>query len=241
MPDPVAVVTGAAANIGAAISTALRAAGWRVVGVDVTPWTPATGESAVIGDVTEPRTLAAAVDAARTAGRLQGWVNNAAVVQLRPFEEADDDHVRTMLDVDLRGYLLGARAAVREFLAGGGGGAIVNVSSVHARMGFAQHALYDTCKAGVEGLTRSLAAEFGPRGIRSNAVAPGAVLTDREVAARAAGPLAEEPIPLRLFSTPAEIAAVVTFLLDPVSAAVNGATIAADKGLSSTFLGGQPG
>lgn len=234
----VAVVTGAGRGIGAAIAATLRAAGWSVVGVDHDP------EGApvdVVGDVADPATHDAAVSAARDAGVLRGWVSNAAVVQLRPFGQLDEPHVDTMLDVDLRAYVLGAQAAVREFRRHGDGGAIVNVGSVHGRLGFAQHALYAACKAGVEGFTRSVVAELLGEPIRVNTVAPGAVMTEREVAARAVNPPLHEPIPLALFSSPAEIAAVVAFLLDPASAAINGATVAADRGLSSTFVGAPAG
>ena len=166
------------------------------------------------------KTLAAAVRLAGQAGPLTAWVNNAALIEQEPLHAASAAHIDRMLTTDLRAYVAGAQLAVRSFLATGAAGSIVSVSSVHARLAFAGYALYDICKAGVDGMTRTIAAEYGDRGIRANSVAPAAVMTEAEEAARRAAPPASEPIPLRMFSSPRDIAEVVAFLVSPLSAAI---------------------
>jgi NAD(P)-dependent dehydrogenase (short-subunit alcohol dehydrogenase family) len=243
----VAVVTGAARGIGKAIATSLCGYGWQVVVVDrpgeaLSRWQGSPGIAGVVaGDVCDDETLAAAARLAGQAGLLTAWVNNAALIEQEPLHAASASHIDRMLATDLRAYLAGSRLAVQGFLATGAAGSIVSVSSVHSRLAFAGYALYDICKAGVDGMTRTIAAEYGDRGIRANSVAPGAVMTEAEEAARRATPPAFEPIPLRMFSAPREIAEVVAFLASPLSAAINGAVIAADRGLSTTFLPTAPG
>lgn len=242
----VAVVTGAASGIGKAVAASLSGYGWQVVVVDLpgealSRLQGAAGIAGIVaGDVSDDDTLATAARLAGQAGPLAAWVNNAALIEREPLHAASASHIDRMLAVDLRAYLVGAQHAVRNFLAAGTAGSIVSISSVHSRLAFAGHALYDTCKAAVDGMTRTIAAEYGDRGVRANSVAPGAVMTERELAARHAAPPAQEPIPLRMFSAPEEIAEVVAFLASPASAAINGAVIAADRGLSTTFLPTAP-
>lgn len=234
------VVTGVGAGIGRAIVDRHRAAGWLVIGVERDPAAARVhdgdaGVEVVVGDVADPAVLRAALDRATARGRLEAWVSNAAVTRDRPLLEADDEHVRAVLRTNVEAVVTGTRLAIERFLVDGTEGSVVAVSSVHARLGFAAHPLYDASKGAVEALCRSVAAEFGPRGIRCNAVAPGAVMTEREAEARRLAPPPAEPIPRAMFSTPAQIAAVVAFLTDPSSVAVNGAVVAADRGLSSVF------
>jgi NAD(P)-dependent dehydrogenase (short-subunit alcohol dehydrogenase family) len=239
-------VTGAARGIGRAIAASLCGYGWQVVVVDhpgeaLGRWRGSPGIAGIVaGDVCDDETLAAAARLAGQAGPLTAWVNNAAVIEREPLHAASASHIDRMLATDLRAYLIGSRYAVQSFLATPSAGSIVSISSVHSRLAFAGHALYDTCKAAVDGMTRTIAAEYGDRGIRANSVAPGAVMTEAEEAARRTAPPAHEPIPLRMFSAPQEIAEVVAFLVSPLSAAINGAVIAADRGLSTTFLPAAP-
>lgn len=240
------VVTGAGGGIGRAIAQHHAAHGWAVVGIERDPAAASALRSAdmgsappidvVVGDVADESVLREALDRAVVVGRLEAWVNNAAALRDVPLAEVDDDHMRRVLRINVEALVTGARLAVAEFRRTATAGSIVAVSSVHASVGFAAHPLYDASKGAVEAFCRSVAAEAGPHGIRCNAVAPGAVMTEREVEARRSGPLPVEPIPLAMFSSPEEIAAVVGFLTDPASAAINGAVIAADRGLSSVFV-----
>lgn len=234
------VVTGVGAGIGRAILERHVAAGWHVVGIERDPAAArvhdgVSGVEVVVGDVADPSVLQDALDRAAARGRLEAWVSNAAMTRDRSLLEADAEHIASVLRTNVEAVVAGTRLAVERFLADGTEGSIVAVSSVHARLGFAAHPLYDASKGAVEALCRSVAAEFGPRGIRCNAVAPGAVMTEREVEARRGAAPVVEPIPRAMFSTPQEIAAVVAFLTDASSAAVNGAVIAADRGLTSVF------
>lgn len=234
------VVTGVGAGIGRAIVDRHVAAGWHVVGIERDPVAArvhdgAPGVEVVVGDVADTAVLEHALDRATSRGHLEAWVSNAAVTRDRSLLEADAEHIASVLRTNIEAVVTGTRLAVARFLADGTEGSVVAVSSVHARLGFAAHPLYDASKGAVEAFCRSVAAEFGPRGIRCNAVAPGAVMTEREVEARRVATPVVEPIPRAMFSTPDEIAAVVDFLTDRGSAAINGAVIAADRGLSSVF------
>jgi NAD(P)-dependent dehydrogenase (short-subunit alcohol dehydrogenase family) len=142
--------------------------------------------------------------------------------------------------VNLLGYYWGCAEAVQSFLSNGLSGTIVNISSVHGRASYANSAAYDVSKAGVDGLTRYVAVEYGPRGIRANAVAPGGVRTPmhESFVAAADDPVAVEEMaardhPLRRIAEPAEIASVVNFLLSNAASFITGQSIAVDGGLTA--------
>jgi NAD(P)-dependent dehydrogenase (short-subunit alcohol dehydrogenase family) len=174
-------------------------------------------------------------------------VNNAAA-----FRDASlhSDPTRAVLDLialNLEPAVVGCAVAVRRFLAAGTGGAIVNVSSHQARQAVPGALPYATAKAAVEGLTRALAVEYGPRGIRVNAVALGSIATERYNALLAeqdhAGAARIEDEMARLhpvgrIGRPEEVAAVVAHLLSNEASFVNGATIPVDGGRS--VLGHDP-
>ena len=239
--DAVAVVTGGGSGIGHAIVMTLRSAGWRVVAVERDPDLAAALRHAnpdvvtVLGDVVAEGVLAEALTQAQHLGTLTAWVNNAAHTTGLPLRSLTETHLEAVLAVNVGAYVRGAALAVTEMVARGTRGAIVNVGSVHGRLAFPGFPMYDVSKGAVETLARAVAAEAGPHGVRCNTVAPGAVMVEREVAVRAAGPLPEEPIPPAMFATPEAIADVVAFLCSPASRAINGAVIAADGGLSSVF------
>jgi NAD(P)-dependent dehydrogenase (short-subunit alcohol dehydrogenase family) len=233
------VVTGAAGGVGSAIVSALRADAVPVVAVDVRPVTPADGMTVLVGSADDAAVTDDAVRAATRMGGLAGWVNNAAVFRDLWLDEAGADETLSTITSNLKPVLVGATAAVRAFRAQGGGGAIVNVSSHQAARPVGGALAYATAKAAVEGLTRALAVDYGPDGIRVNAVALGSIRTPRSDAYLAG---LDEPSrdaflaavatlqPLGRLGEAAEAASVVRFLLSDAASFLSGAVIPVDGG-----------
>jgi NAD(P)-dependent dehydrogenase (short-subunit alcohol dehydrogenase family) len=243
-----AVVTGVGQGIGRAIARRLTADGWRVVGVEVAAdhardAEDELGTPVVVGDVAEPGTHEEASARARALAPLAAWVNNAGIVAHGTLTDSPIRDVRRCVEVNALGTFWGCRAAIEGFAADSAGGAIVNISSIHASSGFARHAAYDLSKGAVESLTRYVAVEYGPVGVRCNAVAPGMVLvrpweglSDDERAT--IGDLVET-VPARRLAQPDEIARVVAFLLSEEASYVNGQVLGVDGGWSAQSFG-QP-
>lgn len=236
---PTAVVTGAAQGIGRRVAEALAAAGYRLVLTDLrepddtVDAVRALGATvlAVTGDVSSDADVAAL---AGTAGAVDVLVNNAGVSLLRPAEETTADDWRRVIDVNLTGPFLLCRAFGAGMLARGGG-SIVNVASIAGLRAVADRAAYNASKHGLVGLTRTLAAEWGGRGVRVNAVCPGWVKTEMDAADQAGGGYTDDDIhgqvPMGRFASPSDIAAAVTFLADPaLSGFVNGVALPVDGG-----------
>lgn len=237
------VVTGAARGVGRAVAARLVAAGVHVVGLDrdgdaLGAAVSELGErfSAVEGDIADWDAHERAADAAQAAAPLRGWVNNAAVDWQGGAHEVSADHVEDGLRVLLSGPMFGAAVAVRRMLPARAG-SIVNVASIHAAAAFPRYYVYEAAKAGVVMAAKSIAVDYGPFGVRANAVLPGTIDTpltrdllpdDTPVEDSLAreGELA----PLGRVAQPEEIAAVVAFLLSDEASYVNGAEIVADGG-----------
>lgn len=244
------VVTGCGIGLGRAILERLARDGWAAVGIEIDPTTAAAAGtwltdhglagSVIHGDAAEPADLERARDAAIALAPLGGWVNNAAIVAMDSVHRPEPDAVARLIRVNVAGTYWGASTAVRTFLEQRSGGSIVSLASIHARAGFPNWASYEMSKAGIQGLTRNLAVEYGPAGIRANTIDPGAIWTEWNQAM-----VARAPDPTAAFATlsalatlgrvgqPAEIASVAAFLLSDEASFINGATIPVDGGASA--------
>lgn len=184
-------ISGGASGIGAGLVRGFAAQGARVHFVDIdasagqalvdelddiTEWTPVFSPC----DVTDTPALEAAIkNAFEATGALYALINNAANDARHSVAEADDAYWDKNVAVNLKHQFMAARAA-HPLMKAGGGGAIVNFGSIAPWIGVGDLSIYNTCKAGVLGLTRSLARDFGPDGIRVNALFAGAILTEKQ-------------------------------------------------------------
>ena len=239
----VAVITGAARGIGRRAAEVLAAAGYEIVLTDLQP---AAGTAALVrrsgrevldvpGDVSlEPHVTALAEQVRERFGRADVLVNNAGIALITPAEKTSTEQWKRVLDVNLTGPFLLCRAFGRMMLEAGAG-SIINVASIAGLRGIADRAAYNSSKHGLIGLTRTLAAEWGGRGVRVNAVCPGWVKTDMDAADQAAGTYDDADItgqvPMGRFASAGDVAAAIAFLADPASSGfINGVTLPVDGG-----------
>jgi NAD(P)-dependent dehydrogenase (short-subunit alcohol dehydrogenase family) len=238
-----AVVTGAAMGIGRAVAERLIADGVSVAALDrnADALASAKGEigeryEPVVGDIGDWDAHTRAADAAEAAGELRYWVNNAGVDWVGAAHEIDAEDIERGLRLLQLGPMFGCCVAVRRMLPARAG-SIVNVSSIQGIAAFPRYFVYDAAKAGVLMATKSIAVDYGPFGIRCNALLPGCIETpmtyatlppnlDREEGLRREGLLA----PMLRVGQPEEMAEVVAFLLSDRASYVNGADIVADGG-----------
>lgn len=239
LDDKAVMVTGGASGIGWAICQLFVAKGARVAIADLN-LTAATDRAAALGeraaayelDVTDPESVTGAV--ARVAadlGRIDVLVNSAGIGPLAPAEELGLDIWDPTLAVNLRGTFLVAQA-VGKLMLGNGSGSIINLASQAASAALDKHAAYCASKAGVIGLTRVLALEWGGRGVRANTISPTVVLTElgRYAWSGPEGDAFKKLIPAGRFAEPEEIAAAALFLASDASMMINGADLPVDGG-----------
>jgi 3-oxoacyl-[acyl-carrier protein] reductase len=235
----VAVVTGASKGIGAAIAKTLADEGATVV----VNYSSSKDEAArVVGNITDNGGKAIAVKAnlskkaeidqlfaetKKAFGQVDILVNNAGIYEFSPLEDITEEHFHRQFNLNVLGLLLATQAAVRQF--NPKGGSIVNVSSVVSTLGVPAAAVYSGTKGAVDSITRSLAKELGPRGIRVNAVNPGMVETEGVHAAGIAQSdmrkQVEAQTPLGRIGQPRDIATAALFLASSDSAWLTGETL----------------
>lgn len=232
-----AVVTGASRGIGAAIARRLEADGHSVHRLDVL-----SGPGVTVCDITDEASVERVAGEITANGPVDILVNNAGHWRFGALEDVSSADFRAVLDVNVLGTFHCTKAFGRSMLATGGG-SIVNIVSIAAYRANPSVGAYSSSKAGVLALTEVTALEWGPRGVRCNAVGPGLVPTEgtgdvyddprvREVRAGA--------VPLRRLGTPEDIAEVVAFLSSDKASYVTGQTIYVDGGISKALMSMLP-
>lgn len=238
----VAIVTGGARGIGAAIVTRLVSEGAKVMVADIAAEAEDGAEvSSIRTDVTSAADVAAAVAATLEKwGRLDILVNNAGIGALKETPDMDEDLWEKVFAINAKAIFLFCKAAI-PVMREGGGGAIVNIASISGLGGDYAMGAYNASKGAVVNYTRSLALDCARDGIRVNAVCPG--LIETEMAAAAIGDPVDrafwlERIPLGRAGKPEEMASVVAFLASDDASYVTGSIVAADGGVTAHT--GQP-
>jgi NAD(P)-dependent dehydrogenase (short-subunit alcohol dehydrogenase family) len=241
--ERVAVITGGAQGIGRRTAELLAEQGYRIAIIDLRQSAATVNaiESgggtvfAFAGDITRDSTVAAFADHVLSQySRADVLVNNAGISHIAPAEQTSPSDFRRVIEVNLVAPFLLAQTFGKHMLEAGRG-SIINVASVAGLLGIADRSAYNASKAGLIGLTRTLAAEWGGRGVRVNAVCPGWVKTEMDAADQARGTYSDADItgrvPMGRFATAGDIARAIAFLADESqSPFINGHCLSVDGG-----------
>ena len=247
MKGKVVLITGGGTGLGAAIARRISKAGGSVVltgrrTAPIQSIAKEVGGIAVEGDVLDKAHLAEAVAAATAEfGGLDVVVASAGVIAVADVLSVQENDWQQMLDINVSGVMNTAQAAIPALISGGGG-SIVNISSVAGLMGICDAVGYCTSKAALLGLTRSMAVDYGQHNIRVNTLCPGwfssemsememeALAKEKGISKADAIELVTQYLPLKRMADPDEIAACVEFLASDNSSFVTGTTLVADGG-----------
>ncbi len=243
-PKPVVLLTGASAGIGAATARRFAGGGCRSVAIArrsgpldalAADLSPLTDIVTLATDIAAPDAPQRAVGLAMSAfGRLDCLVNNAASGRWAPVHKTTDDMLDELVEISLKGPFRFSREALAVM---GRGSSIINVGSTFGLIGGLDGGAYCAVKAGLVGLTQTIAAQYGAKGIRSNLVAPGVIRTDmtKDVwEAPAFQRMNQEMTPFDREGTPEDIANAIYFLASHEGSYINGQTIALDGGYTTT-------
>ena len=232
------IITGAGKGIGRACAIYLAGQGARVIAIsrtqaDLSSLAAEIDCRTVQADLSDPQ---AARNAMAEAGPADFLINSAGINVLESSFDMTDAGYEAVLGINLRAALITCQAFARARVVAGGGGAIVNITSIAGHRGFAEHLCYAASKAGLEGASRVMAKEFGPHGIRVNCIAPTITLTELAVEAWSA-PEKSQPMmvrhPVGRFAEVEEVAASVALLLSEGSVMITGAVLPVDGGFLS--------
>ena len=239
-----AIITGAGSGIGLGTAVKLHGMGMAVVGVGRDPGKLATLE-ATLGDPARVATLSVDVTgktapqrivalALERFGRIDFLINNAGAGSPKPLDETDDDMLEAFLDVMLKAPFRLAREVIPHLQPGAG---IVTVTSTYAMIGGRRGGAYSAAKGGLKSLTEHMACEYGPRGIRSNCVAPGVTMTDmvrHRFDDEAFKRVNVETTPYPRLAEVEDLASTIAFLCSPGAEMINGQSITVDGGWTRT-------
>ena len=235
-----AVITGAAQGIGKQTATLLNELGWALALIDLQSVDTQQYKNAIAltGDIADEKfVIAAAVETMKKFNRVDALVNNAGISNISPALDTTTEKYRQVLEVNLVAPFILAKA-FGQIMLDAGSGAIVNVASVAGLQGVADRTAYNASKHGLIGLTRTLAVEWGARGVRVNAVCPGWAKTEMDHKDQAGGTYTDQDItdhvPMGRFARPHDIAEAIAWLCDDTkSGFVNGVALPVDGGWTS--------